>query len=144
MRETPIADFTVWRHRNVTVCEEQAASTCTAGIVILLHGAQQRLCYSSNYLFFRAALGMQHQPHAAAAMVLAILQLIYIQLCELQSQQWIQYSTLSLPRNLLGIHSLRAALYTKLCYRWLDNCIKLNLITNSSYFTVTVPLRPRA
>lgn len=51
------------------------------------HRAQPKLWHSSNYLFFQAELGMQHQPHTAAAMLLAIFQLIYIQLCELQSQQ---------------------------------------------------------
>jgi len=79
-------------------------------------GAEERLDCSKSYLFFQAELGTQYQTHAVAVMLLRIFKIIYTRLCELQSQQRIQYSTLSLPRNLLGIHSLPAMLYSKPCY----------------------------
>lgn len=104
------------------------------------HRVQERLDYSKNYLFFQAELGTQHQTHAVAAMLLAIFKIIYIQLCELQSQQWIRYSTLSFPRSLLGIYSLHAMLYSKPQYSWLDNSIKLLLITVSYDLAITAPV----
>lgn len=140
--------FHCWKTQKAGSTWGTADSTATVLLAVLsCSHLQRRPHYSNSYSVFQAELGTQHPTHAVAAMLLVMFKITSIWLCELQSQQWIQYSTSCLLRNKPGIHThymSMSMLYTKSHYSWLDTCIKLNLITIPYYPTITVPVGPHA